>query len=135
MKKNKPFLFCIFTILLLFTVVQPALAVTSSSKISYISPISLSVNKTDYKPLQNTLPKKVVTQQNQCPCIVFRLDDIQSFYLSDVQMKIMDLFQKKNASLSVGVIGYGLTEDTKLISYMKNNLKSGHAPLEIANHG
>ena len=76
-----------------------------------------------------------VSGKNTCPCIVFRLDDVQGSYLSDIQMKIMDVFQKKNASLSIGITGYNLTQDDKLVSYLQNNLKPGHAAIEVANHG
>ncbi|HXU95402.1 MAG TPA: polysaccharide deacetylase family protein, partial [Candidatus Nitrosotalea sp.] len=55
--------------------------------------------------------------------------------MSDIQMKIMDVFQKKNASLSIGITGYNLTQDGKLVSYLQNNLKPGHAAIEVANHG
>jgi len=50
-------------------------------------------------------------------------------------MKIMDVFQKKNASLSIGITGYNLTQDGKLVSYLQNNLKPGHTTIEVANHG
>ncbi|HJU14120.1 MAG TPA: polysaccharide deacetylase family protein [Candidatus Nitrosotalea sp.] len=72
---------------------------------------------------------------NPCPCIAFRLDDVQEYYLDKVQMKIMDEFQKKNASLTVGVIGYDFSYDKKLVSYLKDISKKGHAKVEIANHG
>jgi peptidoglycan/xylan/chitin deacetylase (PgdA/CDA1 family) len=72
---------------------------------------------------------------NACPCIVFRLDDIQAYYLSNVQTKIMGEFQKKNASLTIGIIGYDFTKDQKTVSYIKENLKKGHSQIEIANHG
>ncbi|WP_166289729.1 polysaccharide deacetylase family protein [Candidatus Nitrosotalea sp. FS] len=55
--------------------------------------------------------------------------------MSDIQMKIMDVFQKKNASLSIGITGYNLTQDSKLVSYLQNNLKPGHTAIEMANHG
>ncbi|HEU5221204.1 MAG TPA: polysaccharide deacetylase family protein [Candidatus Nitrosotalea sp.] len=63
------------------------------------------------------------------------MDGVQGSYLSDIQMKIMDVFQKKNASLSIGITGYNLTQDGKLVSYLQNNLKPGHTAIEMANHG
>ena len=117
---------------------QPALA---------ISPGNSSVN-TNTKSVVTTLPilskpatvnslstVNAVSSKNTCPCIVFRLDGVQGSYLSDIQMKIMDVFQKKNASLSIGITGYNLTQDSKLVSYLQNNLKPGHTAIEMANHG
>lgn len=131
-------IFSIFASLLILSVIQPALA---------IPPDKVDVNA-NTKSVVTTLPvlskpvtvndvstTNVVSGKSTCPCIVFRLDDVKGSYLSDIQMKIMDVFQKKYASLSIGITGYNLTQDGKLVSYLQNNLKSGHAAIEIANHG
>ena len=131
------FVFSIFTILIIFSVMQPALAIssgnygtaTNTKSVATILPV---LSKTS--PINNVSTNTVI-DKNTCPCIVFRLDDVQGSYLSDIQMKIMDVFQKKNASLSMGIIGYNFTQDGKLVSYLQNNLKPGHAAIEIANHG
>lgn len=135
MKKNNLFTLCVFAVLLVFTIVQPAFAISTDNKIKTPNPTAVAVNQTLHKSVSATILKKVTLPKDQCPCIVFRMDDIQGFYLSDIQMKVMDVFQKKNASLSIGVIGYDLPSDTKLVSYLKDKLKPGHAPLEMANHG
>lgn len=72
---------------------------------------------------------------NTCPCIVFRFDDVQGYYLRNVQMKVLNEFEAKNASLTIGVIGYDFNPDKKLVSYIQNDLKKGHSQIEIANHG
>ena len=131
-KMRKNFItFCFFAFFLMFSIIQPTLATSDSNKIKTTNS-TLSENKTKsvLKSAQKVMPSK-----NQCPCVVFRLDDIQAFYLSDVQMKIIEMFQKKNASLDIGVIGYDFPLDLKLASYIKTNLKYGHAPIEVANHG
>jgi peptidoglycan/xylan/chitin deacetylase (PgdA/CDA1 family) len=130
MNKQNLATFCVFTVLLVFSVIQPALAV--SPKVNQTLPAS---NQTLHKPVPKTVPTKVVPPKGSCPCIAFRLDDVQGSYLSDVQMKVMDVFQKKNASLSIGVIGLNLTLDKKLVPYLKNNLKPGHAPVDVTNLG
>ena len=132
------FVFSIFTLLLIFSVMQPALAISpgnggvnTSAKFAVTLPLVLSKPVT----VNSVSTTNTVSDKNTCPCIVFRLDDVQGSYLSDIQMKIMDEFQKKNASLSIGIIGYNLTQDSKLVSYLQNNLKPGHAAIEVANHG
>ena len=135
---RKPlFVSSIFTILLIFSVMQPALAIssgnygtaTNTKSVATILPVLSTPTTT------NNVSTNTVIDKSTCPCIVFRLDDVQGLYLSDIQMKIMDVFQKKNASLSMGIIGYNFTQDGKLVSYLQNNLKPGHAAIEIANHG
>ncbi|MFQ5441033.1 MAG: immunoglobulin-like domain-containing protein, partial [Nitrosopumilaceae archaeon] len=41
---------------------------------------------------------------NGCNCVVFRLDDVQDWWLSDVQVAVMDQFVQKNQYLSAGPI-------------------------------
>lgn len=70
----------------------------------------------------------------KCKCVAFRLDDIQDYYLRDVQIEMMDIFDRRGHDLTVGVIGNYFGEDPVLVSYVKDRLK-GESRLEIANHG
>lgn len=132
------FVFSIFALLLIFSVMQPALAISPGNggvNTSIKSGVIISPVLSKPVTVNSISTTNTVSDKNTCPCIVFRLDDVQGSYLSDIQMKIMDEFQKKNASLSIGIIGYNLTQDGKLVSYLQNNLKPGHAAIEVANHG
>lgn len=133
-------LFGIFTLILVFGMISPVLAVPSTSTTSF-SGVSHSSSST-VKPVSSVTATNhtstkvnIASSTNSCPCIVFRLDTVQGSYLTDVQTKIMDVFQKKNASLTIGVIGSGFSSDSKLVSYLKNNLKPHHATIELANNG
>ena len=98
---------------------QPALAIspgtgsTNANTKSVATTLSIPSKPTT---ITNVSTANTVTGKNPCPCIVFRLDGVQGAYLSDIQMQIMDVFQKKNASLSIGINGYNLTQDSKLVS-------------------
>ena len=84
-----------------------------------------------------------MTQQSyattkSCNCVAFRLDDIQDYYLNNAQTEIINVFHKKNASLTIGVIGNYFGNDTRLVSYIKekiNNSNNVEGRIEIANHG
>ena len=137
---HKILLFGIFTLLLMCGIIQPVLAIQSANATSTHNVVSTpSSSKTQLVSsivsANNASIKNVISSKSSCPCIVFRLDDIKGLYLPDVQTKIMNEFQTKNASLTIGVVGFGFSADSKLISYLKNNLKPKHALLEIANHG
>ncbi len=138
-RNRRIILFGIFTLLLAFGMISPVLAVqpantTTSNGLSHVS--SSVIKPTSLTPTNHT-PIKIstVSSKNSCPCIVFRLDDVKGSYLSAVQTKIMDVFQKENASLTIGVIGSGFSSDSKLVSYLKNNFKPHHATIELANNG
>lgn len=70
-----------------------------------------------------------------CKCVAFRLDDIQDYYLNDVQIEIINTFQEKNASLTIGIIGNYFGEDARLVTYIHAILLSSSTTIEVANHG
>lgn len=68
-----------------------------------------------------------------CNCVAFRLDDIQDYWLNDVQIEVMEIFDKKNLPLTIGIIGNQFGEDPKIFSYV--NQSTSKNLFEIANHG
>ncbi len=126
MKNKSIFAFCALGFLLL-SITQSALATNSTATTTN------HISKTG--PIVPKTTNVSSTSKNTCPCIVFRLDDVEAYYLHNVQMKILDEFQKKNASLSIGVIGYDLHNDKTLVSYLKQTIKKGNPRIEVANHG
>ena len=69
-----------------------------------------------------------------CNCVAFRLDDVQDYSLTQAQMKVIDVFQEKNADLTIGVIGGLIGEDNNIIGFIKEKLQNSNAALEIASH-
>ena len=78
--------------------------------------------------------QQVFASSDSCRCVAFRLDDIQDYYLNNVQIEIINTFQKSNKSLTIGVIGNYFGTDTTVVNYLKERLEN-NTPLEIANHG
>jgi peptidoglycan/xylan/chitin deacetylase (PgdA/CDA1 family) len=70
-----------------------------------------------------------------CQCVAFRLDDIQDYWLNSVQTKIIDTFQEKNASLTIGIIGNYFGNDAYLVTHIKEKMKNNNPQIQIANHG
>lgn len=68
-----------------------------------------------------------------CNCVAFRLDDIQDYWLNEVQIEIMETFDKKNLPLTIGIIGNEIGEDLEIVSYLNETIPKNL--LEIANHG
>ena len=69
-----------------------------------------------------------------CNCVAFRLDDIQDYWLDDVQIEIIQEFKESDVPLSIGIIGNHFGDDEKLVSFVNASL-SNEPTLEIANHG
>ena len=70
---------------------------------------------------------------DSCGCVAFRLDDVQDYWLDDVQIKIMDTFAQNNTSLTIGIVGNYFGHDSKLVNHIKS--MNSETNVEIANHG
>lgn len=75
-----------------------------------------------------------------CRCVAFRLDDIQDYFLTNVQVGVINTLEKKNANVTIGIIGNSFGDDLFLVQFLKekivrNNNGSNSFHLEVANHG
>ena len=39
-----------------------------------------------------------------CNCVAFRFDDVQGYWLNDVQITVIETLEKKNVPLTIGII-------------------------------
>ena len=74
-----------------------------------------------------------VSEITSCNCVAFRLDDIQDYWINDVQIEVMDIFNERDVPLTIGIIGNEIGEDTQIVSYINQSIPNNL--LEIANHG
>ncbi|HEV8387623.1 MAG TPA: polysaccharide deacetylase family protein [Nitrososphaera sp.] len=91
-----------------------------------------------FLPLSDAYGQNQEISQSQitsCNCVAFRLDDIQDYYLNQPQMRIIETFEERNASLTVGVIGNYIGYDIVLVNFLKEKIGSKHFSLDVANHG
>jgi peptidoglycan/xylan/chitin deacetylase (PgdA/CDA1 family)/3D (Asp-Asp-Asp) domain-containing protein len=68
-----------------------------------------------------------------CNCVIFRMDDIQDYWLEQGQLAPMDLFISKNQSLSLGLIMHAIGNDSKIINKVREGYQKGL--FELALHG
>ncbi len=67
-----------------------------------------------------------------CNCVAFRFDDVQDFWLNDVQIKFMNVFVEKKIPLTVGIIADSFGDDIKIFNFVNENHKNN---FEIASYG
>ena len=68
-----------------------------------------------------------------CNCVIFRLDDVQDYWLSGIQTTVMDQFIAKNKPLAVGPILDYIGSDSNVVSKVNSGYQSGL--FEIFVHG
>jgi peptidoglycan/xylan/chitin deacetylase (PgdA/CDA1 family)/3D (Asp-Asp-Asp) domain-containing protein len=73
------------------------------------------------------------TAKSNCNCVVFRMDDIQDYWLKSAQLATMNQFISRNQSLTVGVIMKNTGNDTEIVNKVKEGSNSGL--FELAVHG
>ncbi|TBR24445.1 MAG: hypothetical protein EPO63_03895, partial [Candidatus Nitrosotenuis sp.] len=54
-----------------------------------------------------------------CNCVAFRLDDVQDYFLNGAQIDILNTFEQKQASLTIGIIANVFGDDPKLLPLIK----------------
>ena len=74
------------------------------------------------------------SNDSNCNCVAFRFDDVQDYFLNQVQTGLFQLFEDKDAPLTIGVIGGLIGMDSILVDHIKENLNSENSKLEIASH-
>ena len=73
------------------------------------------------------------TTPGPCKCVVFRLDDVNSEYLTKVQLSIMDQFISKNQSISLGLIMHRIDPTSAIVEKIKEGKQKGLFELDL--HG
>eukprot|EP01114_Cavostelium_apophysatum_P002824 TRINITY_DN1252_c1_g1_i1.p1 TRINITY_DN1252_c1_g1~~TRINITY_DN1252_c1_g1_i1.p1 ORF type:complete len:518 (-),score=121.70 TRINITY_DN1252_c1_g1_i1:57-1610(-) len=76
-----------------------------------------------------------VTTTPNCNCVVFRLDDIQDWWIVPAQTAIMDVFKAELTPISPGIIANAFGDDDTIVNYMKSGLKKSGWDFNIVNHG
>lgn len=77
-------------------------------------------------------------KMQDCKCVAFRLDDIQGYWLNDVQIAVMDVFDAKDVPLTIGMIGgdtFQVKSDSKIVEFVKKKIDKKFPLIRIANHG
>ena len=70
-------------------------------------------------------------QIESCNCVAFRFDDVQDYWLNDVQIEFMKTFVDRNIPLTAGIIADSFGDDVKMFEFIKQNQNN----FEIASHG
>ncbi|HEU5120849.1 MAG TPA: polysaccharide deacetylase family protein, partial [Candidatus Nitrosocosmicus sp.] len=67
----------------------------------------------------SAFPQYEITNSS-CNCIIFRMDDIQDFWIQQGQIHPMEVFKSKNLSLSLGIIMNSMGNDSKILNTVRD---------------
>ena len=75
----------------------------------------------------------VSNKSGSCNCIVFRMDDIQDYWIRQGQIDPMNIFISKHQPLSLGLIMDSIGNDSTIVNEIRNGSRMGL--FELAIHG
>ncbi|CDI05460.1 exported hypothetical protein [Candidatus Nitrosotenuis uzonensis] len=79
----------------------------------------------DYDAPQAVKPNDDKPEQiPNCNCVAFRLDNVQDFWLNDVQNTVMNTFAESKTPLTLTVIGKFIGDDPKTVNAIKEKLNT-----------
>jgi peptidoglycan/xylan/chitin deacetylase (PgdA/CDA1 family) len=70
---------------------------------------------------------------SSCNCVAFRFDDVQDYWLNDVQIAYVNTFVGKNTPLTVGIVADSFGNDQKITNIIKDAANKNK--IEIASQG
>src|SRR5919112_2826103 len=73
------------------------------------------------------------TAHSNCDCVVFRMDNIQDYWVRAGQLAAMNQFIFRNQSVTLGIIMDSVGDDSEIINKIKQGSASGL--FELATHG
>jgi Polysaccharide deacetylase len=74
-----------------------------------------------------------VDNNTSCNCVVFRLDDLQDYWINDTQILLMDSFIDRGLNLTAGLIMHNIGNDSSIIKKVSEGYKKGL--FELGLHG
>ncbi|NDF24895.1 MAG: DUF2334 domain-containing protein [Thaumarchaeota archaeon] len=78
-------------------------------------------------------PKPAEPTPSSCNCLAFRIDNIQDYWLNDVQNTILDTFAQTKTPVTITVIGKFIGDDPKATNHIKEI--ANKSQIAIANRG
>ncbi|MBD0359147.1 MAG: polysaccharide deacetylase family protein [Nitrososphaeraceae archaeon] len=73
------------------------------------------------------------TAHSNCDCVVFRMDDVQDYWVKPGHLAAMNQFIDRNQSLTVGIIMNSIGNDSEIVNKVKQGKDGGL--FELAVHG
>lgn len=96
----------------------------------------VTINQIQNFDQPKTVPAKpsVPIIESGCNCIAFRIDNIQDYWLNDVQNTAIDAFAKTKTPVTLGIIGKFIGDDPKATKFIKERLEN-KSQITLSNRG
>jgi len=108
-------------------------------KISEVKPSEEIIKEITEAQEEITETQEEITEAQEeidsCNCVAFRLDDVQDYWLNEVQINIMETFIENNTPLTIGILADVFGNDPKITEFVKDNVENEGGYLEVGTKG
>jgi len=95
---------------------------------------TMTINQIQNLDQQKTQTPTDDVQFPNCNCVAFRLDNVQDYWLNDVQNVVLDTFDQSKTPLTLAVLGKFIGDDPKTVNHIKEKIEN-KSQIRIANRG
>jgi peptidoglycan/xylan/chitin deacetylase (PgdA/CDA1 family) len=109
-------------------------------KIGEVKPYDPTTNVVSKEKIESveveTVEEEIIEEESvSCNCVAFRFDNVQDYWLNDVQIEIMQTFIENKIPLTIGIIADVFGYDQKIVDFIKTDTQSQENYLKIATKG
>ena len=111
------------------------------SKLKSDGRILLPVGKIDQYAIESfekINKNETITSDNtkiDCNCVAFKIDNIQDFWLNDVQNKLIETFSKNKVPVTISILGKFFGSDPKIVDFLKQEIQNSKNHISVAIRG
>ena len=102
----------------------------------FLTPIG-KIDKYDSETFQNSVKNQTSIEniKPNCNCVAFKIDNIQDFWLNDVQNNLISTFSNNKLPVTISILGKFFGADPKVVDLLKKQMQNENNQLSIAIRG
>jgi len=82
------------------------------------------IDEYDSVIFEKTIHNQTNTNENvNCNCVAFKIDNVQDFWLNDVQNNLINTFSENNVPVTTSIIGKFFGTDPKTVDFLKQQIQ------------
>lgn len=106
------------------------------SKGYLLTPIG-KIDKYDSETFQNSAKNQTSAEniKPNCNCVAFKIDNVQDFWLNDVQNNLISTFSNNKLPVTISILGKFFGTDPKVVDFLKQQMQNENNQLSVAIRG
>ena len=107
------------------------------SKEYLLTPVG-KIDRYDSETFQDTVKNQTTSKENtkpNCNCVAFKIDNVQDFWLNDVQNNLINTFSNDKLPVTISILGKFFGTDPKVVDFLKQQIQNENNQLSVGIRG